>query len=73
MKGLSMLISGNLEAVPEGESLCHKKDNIIQLLTVLQDCQIAGDVYNFNCVEAREISICILEGIERRANREEKE
>ena len=50
MKGLSMLISGNLEAIPEGESLCHKKDNIIKLLNVLQDCQIAGDVYNFNCV-----------------------
>ena len=36
MKGLSMLIQGNLEAIPEGETLNHKKDNIIQLLRVLE-------------------------------------
>ena len=32
MKGLSMMIKGNLEAIPADEHLCHKKDNIIELL-----------------------------------------
>lgn len=50
MKGLSMMIKGNLEAIPQDEHLCHKKKNIIDLLDTLQDCQISGDVYNFNCV-----------------------
>jgi hypothetical protein len=29
MKGLAMLIKGNLDAVPKDESLKHKKDNVI--------------------------------------------
>lgn len=69
MKGLSMMIQGNLEAVPKDEHLCHKTDNIIKLLNVLQDCQIAGDVYNFNCIEAREIAVCILEGVKAHASK----
>lgn len=35
MKGLAMLIKGNLEAIPEDESLKHKKDNIIKMLDML--------------------------------------
>jgi hypothetical protein len=29
MKGLSMLIKGNLEAIPHDESLMHKKEDVI--------------------------------------------
>lgn len=29
MKGLAMLIKGNLEAIPADESLKHKKNNVI--------------------------------------------
>ena len=35
MKGLAMLIKGNLEAIPEDETLKHKKDNIIKMLDML--------------------------------------
>lgn len=63
-----MLIKGNLEAIPADESLKHKKNNVIQLLTMLQECQIAGDVYNFNCIEAREIAETIIKGLTSKAS-----
>lgn len=71
MKGLAMMIKGNLDAIPGDEHLCHKKGNIIELLTMLQECEIAGDVYNFNCVEARQIAEEILSGIFSKASPEE--
>lgn len=35
---------------------------------MLQECQIAGDVYNFNCIEAREIAETIIKGLTSKAS-----
>jgi hypothetical protein len=38
---------------------------------MLQECEIAGDVYNFNCAEVREIAVSIIRGIEKRGSPQE--
>jgi hypothetical protein len=42
LRGLAALISGAFEAVPEGTGLCHKKEQVYLLISLIDECSLCS-------------------------------
>jgi hypothetical protein len=73
MRGLALVLQGDLEAIPQGESLSRKTANVIEILGCLDATGVIAEITPANCKEARQIGEQIVEGLRGRASPEEKE
>lgn len=67
LKGLSRLIEGCLEAVPNGTGLLHKKGQVNSLVAMLGECQVDKEIYTGNCLEGRKVVEVLLKGLKQKA------
>ena len=48
LKGLAGLMYGCFQSIPNGVGLSHKKEDIIKLISLIDNCSICSQIYNGN-------------------------
>jgi hypothetical protein len=71
LRGLAALISGTFESIPEGTGLCHKKEQIEQLIGLIDECSLCSEIYRVNAEESMSVVNELLTGLKKKASKEE--
>lgn len=66
-KALARLTSGNLECVPEGTGLCHKKKDVYDLMNLITELELDKEVNSENCEAVEDFVASLITGVQKHA------
>ena len=71
LRGLTKLVEGCFDAVPKGTGLCHKREQVGALLSLIDECEIYNEIYVGNCSDSLALVEAFLDGLKTKGTRED--